>query len=280
MRTFILTYCLAIVTTIGVARAEITVPVNDEAALTFYKNSQLVVSKSTINPFELAGCLVLHKEGQVDQYLNVLPESIKKTLKPQNLTESVYRTMLTKEQAVKVGFLGMLGISTSEKTLLEVAINDRWKLEAPSFWGDNELKKIVLEVGKIYASQGYKISYNQNVQYSTLVSSEFHENSGDVKSAFSYVDGSGKRFVQSSNYSQRELISIAPLDIMPVLTAWIPSAISSSNFKINQSQIENLASNSMNNMNKAVKLNSADTTSLKAFSKQLTSTEFKAKLFK
>ncbi|MES2243731.1 MAG: hypothetical protein V4639_12730 [Pseudomonadota bacterium] len=263
---------------VGIASAEVTVPI--DAPLDFYKHSQLVISKATVNPFELAGCLVLKKDGQADQYLNVLPESIKKTLKPQNLSESVYRTMLTKEQAVKVGFLGMLGISTTEKTLLEIAINERWKLEAPSFWGDNELKKIVLEVGKIYASQGYKVSYNQNIQYSTLVTSEYQENAAEVKSAFAYVDGGGKRYVQSSNYSQKELVSISPLDIMPVLVAWNPAVVTSSAFTITKPQIENLASSAGSFTNNTIKLNSADTNELRKFSKQLTSSEFKDKLLK
>jgi hypothetical protein len=220
---------------IASAYAEVVnVPVDDKGALEFYKNSQLVISKATVNPFELAGCLVFHKDGQADQYLNILTESIKKTLKPQNLTESVYRTMLTKEQAVKVGFLGMFGISTSEKSLLEMAINDRWKMEAPSFLGDNEVKKIALEVGKIYASLGFKVSYNQNVQYSTLVTSDYQESTGDVKAAFTYVDGAGKRFAQSSNYTQRELISIAPFDITPFLAAWDPKTTSALNVKFSQ----------------------------------------------
>ncbi len=72
--------------TCRIAHAEVTVPKDDKAVLDFYTNSQLVISKATVNPFELAGCLVLKKDGQTDQYLNVLPESIKKTLKPQNLT--------------------------------------------------------------------------------------------------------------------------------------------------------------------------------------------------
>lgn len=278
MRTFILALCITCVITVGIAKAEITVPVDDKAALTFYQNSQLVISKATVNPFELAGCLVLRKVGQVDQYLNVLPESIKKTLKPQNLTESVYRTMLTKEQAVKVGFLGMLGISTSEKTLLEIAINERWKLEAPSFWGDNELRKIVLEVGKIYASQGYKVSYNQNVQYSTLVTSEFQESSAEIKAAFTYVDGSGKKFVQSSNYAQRELISVSPLDIMPILAAWNPATTASAKFEITVPQIEGVVSQAGKYSTNAIKLNTADTTVLKSFSTQITSKEFKSQL--
>lgn len=264
MHTVIWVFCIALLTTIGIARAEkITVPVDDKAALEFYKNSQLVVSKAIINPFELAGCLVLHKDGQVDQYLNVLPERIKNTLKPQNITESVYRTMLTKDQAIQVGFLAILGISVSEKTLLEIAINHRWKLEAPSFWGDNELKTIVLDVGKIYANQGYTISYNQYVQYSTLVSSEYQESTDDMKSVFSYVDGKGNRYVQSSNYSQRELISIATLDIMPVLNAWNSTTISSSNYKINQSQINNFTNKQMMYDTKYINLKSVDTSDFK-----------------
>lgn len=272
--------CAAGMAIVCVARAEVTVAVDDKAALDLYKNSQLVISKATVNPFELAGCSVLKKDSQADQYLNVLPESIKKTLKPQNLTESVYRTMLTKEQAAKVGFLGVLGILTTEKTLLEIVINDRWKLEAPSFWGDNELKKIVLEVGKIYASQGYKVSYNQNVQYSTLVTSEFQENSGEVKSAFSYVDGGGKRYVQSSNYSQKELISVSPLDIMPVLSSWNPAIVPSAAFTVTKPQIENIADNTGKFDGNIIKLNSADTNELRKFSKQITSSEFKDKLLK
>lgn len=274
-----LTILLAIfVISVTSANAEVNTPVNDEAALEWFrKNSQVVISKATVNPFELAGCLVFHKDGQVDQYLNVLTESIKKTLKPQNLIESVYRTMLTEESAARVGVLGMIGISTSQKSLLEVAINDRWKLEGPSFWGDNELKKVVFEVGKIYVSLGYKVSYNQNVQYSTLVARDFQENNGEVKSVFTYVDGNGKRFVQSSNYTQRELISIAPFDITDLLKAWNPKTIPISNFEISLHDKENLKGSYVE---KGITLESVDSVTLKGFSKQITSKEFKEKLFK
>ncbi len=188
--------------------------------------------------------------------------------------------MLTREQSARVGFLGILGISTTEKSLLEFSINDRWKLEAPSFWGDNELKKIVLEIGKIYASQGYKVSYNQNVQYSTLVTSEFQENTGEVKSAFSYVDAGGKRYVQSSNYSQKELISVSPLNIMPILDSWNPKVVASNSFDITEPQKENLTRNLGSFTSSIIKINSADTNELRKFSKELTSAEFKEKLFK
>lgn len=220
---------------------------------------------------------MLHKEGQVDQYINVLPESIKKTLKPQNLTESPYRTMLTKELAGKASFLGFLGITVSDKSLLEVSINDRWRLDGPSFWGDNELKKNVMEVGKAYASLGYRVSYNQNVQYSTLVTSEFRENSGDVKSAFSYVDASGRRFIQSSNYSQRELISIAAFDITPILNGWNPGATPAVAAKVNQAQIEDAI---VNRQSGALKLNGANVSELQGISSRISSEEFKTKIFK
>ncbi len=275
--SWLFTYCLLLVTS---ASAEVNVPVDDKAALEFYKNSQLVISKATVNPFELAGCLVFHKDGQVDQYFNILPESIKKTLKPQNLTESVYRTMLTKDQAVKVGFLGMLGISTSEKSLLEVAINDRWKMEGPSIFSDGELKKNALEVGKIYASLGYKVSYNQNVKYSTLVTSDYQESAGDIKSAFTYIDGAGKRFVQSSNYAQKELIAIAPFDITPFLATWDSKTVSAASVNFTQSQIESLTTGVDAYTDKVIKLNSVDITDLRVNSKRLTSKELKERLFK
>ena len=197
--------------------AAVEVPVDDSQAIDFYKNSQLVVSRSTINPFELAGCLVLQKEGEDDVYINVLPESIKKTLKPQNLSNQPYRTMLTESQAVKVGFLGMLGISISQESLLEISINDRWTLDGPSFWNDEELKESVLSIGRVYAAMGYHIKYNQSVKYSHLTTSNFTEQSGEITSSFTYVDAKGKRYVQSSDYAQKELIAISPFDITPLL---------------------------------------------------------------
>ena len=197
--------------------ASVKVPVDDSQAIEFYKNSQLVVSRSTVNPFELAGCLVLQKAGEDDVYINVLPESIKKTLKPQNLSNQPYRTMLTESQAVKVGFLGMLGISISQDSLLEISINDRWTLDGPSFWNDEELKESVLSIGRVYAAMGYQIKYNQSVRYSHLTTSNFTELSGEITSSFTYVDAKGKRYVQSSNYAQKELIAISPFDITPLL---------------------------------------------------------------
>ena len=259
----------------GSANADaVSVPVDDSGAISFYQHSQLVVSKATVNPFDLAGCLVLHKDGLADQYINVLPESIKKTLKPQNLTETVYRTMLTKDQAVKVGFLGMLGVEVSEKSLLEISINDRWKMEGPSFWGDSELKKTVLEVGKIYALQGYKVSYNQNVQYSILASSDFQQNDASVSSTFTYVDGSGKKYVQSSNYTQRELISIAPFDITGIVNSWGTST-NAAVFKIDKQQIEDSVKASANVKAAAIHLNAADLAPIKAELGKISPGDFK-----
>lgn len=249
-----------------------------ENALASYRHSQFVISKATVNPFELAGCMVLKKDGQTDQYINVLPESIKKTLKPQNLTDSVYRTMLSKEEAVKVGFLGLLGISSAEKSLLEISISDRWKMEGPSLWGDNELKKTVFNVGKIYADQGYEVWYNQNVQYSILSSSTFQENSGSVTSAFTYVDASGKRYVQSSNYSQKELISIAPFNLTPLLKNSSFATLASNKLAISQTTIDELSSKKYDSA--VIKLNAADTLLLKQNAKNIPSGEFKSQLFK
>lgn len=217
--------------------AAVEIPVDDSQAIEFYKNAQLVVSRSTINPFELAGCLVLQKEGEEDVYINILPESIKKTLKPQNLSSRPYRTMLTESQAIKVGFLGMLGISASQESLLEVSINDRWKLDGPSFWNDDELKESVLSIGKVYAAMGYNIKYNQSVKYSHLTTSNFTEQSEEITSAFTYVDGNGKRYVQSSDYAQKELIAISPFDITPLLAEWEPGRASPANSGISDSPI-------------------------------------------
>lgn len=268
----------AVLATPLLVSAEVTVPVNDQKALDFYKNSQLVVTKVTVNPFELAGCLVLHKDGESDQYVNLLPESIKKSLKPENLTATPYRTMLTKEQAAKVGFLGVLGIETKEKHLLEVSINDRWRLDGPSFWNDNELKKAVIEFGKVYVNLGYQVKYNQNIQYSHLITSEFEENDGNVKSTFTYVDGSGKRFVQSSNYSQRELIAISPFDITPILKAWNPQKVEATALQVSPTQIQSLKEQSVTTKATPVSLDRADLSKIKAYEKSITSKEFKAKI--
>lgn len=228
----------------NVAFSEISVPVDDSAAINFFEDSQLVVSKKTVNPYDLAGSLVLEKEGEDTMYINILPESIKKNLKPENLTGQPYRTMMTKTQAAKVGFLGFLGISTEEKSLLEVSIDHRWKLDGPSFWNNDELKQRVLSIGKIYNDMGYKIKYNKNVKYSNLTTSNFSESHSDVTSSFTYIDATGKRFVQSSNYAQKELIAISPFDITPLLVVWKPSAVSALEFKVTNREIKNLVKDS------------------------------------
>jgi len=242
----------------GQCYAAVTVPVDDSAAIEFYKNSQLVVSKATVNPFDLAGCIVLTKEGQEDTYINILPESIKKSLKPQNLSNKPYRTMLTESQAVKVGFLGVLGISTKNNSLLEIAIDDRWKLEGPSFWNNNELKESVLSIGKIYMALGYTVKYNQNVQYSNLTTSTYTESSGEVTSTFTYVDGSGKQYAQSSSYAQKELISIAPFDITPILASWQPKEKMATAFNISDATIRDLQIRSTNAMPMAIEIKQGD----------------------
>jgi hypothetical protein len=228
----------------NVAFSEISVPVDDSAAINFFEDSQLVVSKKTVNPYDLAGSLVLEKEGEDTMYINILPESIKKNLKPENLTGQPYRTMMTKTQAAKVGFLGFLGISTEEKSLLEVSIDHRWKLDGPSFWNNDELKQRVLSIGKIYNDMGYKIKYNKNVKYSNITTSNFSESHSDVTSSFTYIDATGKRFVQSSNYAQKELIAISPFDITPLLVVWKPSAVSALEFKVTNREIKNLVKDS------------------------------------
>tara|TARA_R110001583_G_scaffold11123_1_gene50931 strand:+ start:5637 stop:6506 length:870 start_codon:yes stop_codon:yes gene_type:complete len=263
MNTNTIKFCVIILTTITssalVEAAQVTVDdTAAAAAIDFYKGSQLVISKATVNPFDLAGSLVLTKEGDPDVYINVLPESIKKNLKPDNLTGSPYRSMMTETQAAKVGFLGFFGITTEKKSLLEVSIDYRWKLIGPSFWTDNELKESVLSIGKIYSSMGYTVKYNQNVEYSNLTTSAFTENADEVTSSFTYVDAGGKQFVQSSNYSQKELISISPFDITPLLASWQPQTLKASEFTITNSTIKSLVSDSKNHKVSAISLDKGD----------------------
>lgn len=279
MRFFTFVLCFSIATATGVAQAGGDIPVDYKPALDFIGKSQFVVSKATVNPFELAGCLVFRKEGKVDEYLNVLPESIKKMLKPQNLTDNVYRTMVTREQAVKVGILGFIGFSSSEKSLLEVSINERWKLEGPGFLGDEKLKELVFQIGKIYVDQGFQVLYNPTIQYSTLVTSEFQESSADVRATLTYVDGNGKKYAQSSNYTQRELISIAPFNITPLIKAWNPATTAISKLIITNPQIESMLNDrSSSQSDNVIKLNSADLSNLRQSSKQITSKEFKSRV--
>lgn len=240
MMKLLLSYAFLVLLLFNNQSFAVSVPVDDSAAINFYKNSQLVVSKSTVNPYDLAGSLVLEKEGEETIYINILPESIKKNLKPENLTGQPYRTMMTKSQAAKVGFLGFLGISTEEKSLLEVSIDHRWKLIGPSFWNNDQLKQSVLSIGKIYSAMGYRVKYNQNVEYSNLTTSTFSENNDNVTSSFTYVDASGKRFVQSSNYSQKELIAISPFDITPLLAVWRPAEVAAEDFKVTNGDIDGL----------------------------------------
>lgn len=252
------------------AFSEVSVPIDDSAAINFYKNSQLVVSKTTVNPYDLAGSLVLEKEGEDTMYINILPESIKKNLKPENLTGQPYRTMMTKSQAAKVGFLGFLGISTEEKSLLEVSIDHRWKLIGPSFWNNDQLKQSVLSIGKIYNAMGYKIKYNQSVEYSNLTTSNFSESSTDVTSSFTYVDASGKRFVQSSNYAQKELIAISPFDITPLLAVWEPAALAAVDFKVTNRDIKNLVKDSQHSFtNQPLSIKQGDLEEIKGLQKIL-----------
>lgn len=197
--------------------AQVVVPTNDATARSFYENSQLVITKQVIDATELAGCLVLRKQGEPDQYLNILPEELRKTLRPQNLSTKAYRTMLSQGEAAKVGFLGLLGVSTKKDNLLEVSITDVWRLDGPSFMSSDPVKANVLMIGKIYRDLGCSVWYNQAVQYSTLVTSQYRKNERSAALTFTYLDGDGKRYVQEESYTQKELVSIAPFDLTPLL---------------------------------------------------------------
>lgn len=192
---------------------------NDASALEFFTKSQLVFSKKIINPMDLAGCLVLSKAGVEPQYLNILSENVKKSLNAQQLTSEPFSSMLTKELAAKFNFLGFIGISSSKKLLLQTVIKDVWRLEAPQFITNVEVLSNVKQIGRLYRKLGFNVDYNQSVQYSILTYSEFQENSEDLQSAFSYFDAEGKKYVQISNYRQKELIAIAPINIDPILDA-------------------------------------------------------------
>ena len=214
-KTFVCSILLAVIC--APVRAEVVVPTNDGAARTFYENSQLVITKQVIDATELAGCLVLRKSGETDQYLNILPETLRKMLRPQNLASKAYRTMLSNGEAAKVGFLGLFGISTKKDYLLEVSITDVWRLDGPSFMSSEDVKANVLMLGKIYRDLGYSVWYNQAVQYSVLVTSQYRKNERSAALTFTYVDGDGKRYVQEESYTQKELVSIAPFDLTPLL---------------------------------------------------------------
>ena len=218
---------LALVT--AAAHAEVVVPMNDEAARQFYANSQLVITKQVVDASQLAGCLVLRKSGEADQYLNILPETVRQMLKPQNLSSKAYRTMLTQEEATKVGFLGLLGVSAKKECLLEISITDVWQLDAPTFISTDEVKGNVLLIGKIYRDMGYSVWYNQAVKYSALVTSQYRKNEKSAALTFSYVDGDGRRYVQEESYTSKELISISPFDITPLLDKLTPDPANKSN---------------------------------------------------
>jgi len=211
------------------AHAEVVVPMNDEAARQFYANSQLVITKMVVDASQLAGCLVLRKTGEADQYLNILPEAIRQTLKPQNLSSKAYRTMLSQEEAAKVGFLGLLGVSTKKECLLEISITDVWQLDGPTFIASDDVKANVLLIGKIYRDMGYTVWYNQAVKYSALVTSQYRKNEKSAALTFSYVDGEGKRYIQEESYTSKELISISPFDITPLLDKLTPDSNDKSN---------------------------------------------------
>lgn len=224
------------------AHAEVRVPENDAAAQHFYEKSQLIISKKVIDASDLAGCLILRKSGEPDQFLNILPENIRQTLKQQNLSTKPYRTMLNQQEAAKVGFLGLLGISTQQDYLLEIAINDVWRLEGPNFMNFENVKTIVLQIGKIYYDQGYTVLYNQSVQYALLVTSQYKRNESSVQGTFTYVAGDGKKYVQEETYTQKELISTAPFDISPLLVKIPGGSFNFSALKISHAETEKLRS--------------------------------------
>jgi len=210
--------CILLAFICTAAHAEVVkVPTNDETARTFYENSQLVITKQVIDATELAGCIVLRKSGENDQYLNILPEALRKALRPQNLASKAYRTMLSQGEAAKVGFLGLFGISTKKECLLEVSITDVWRLDGPSFMSSDDVKANVLLLGKIYRELGYSVWYNQAVSYAVLVTSQYKRNERSASLTFTYLDGDGKRYVQEESYTQKELVSIAPFDLTPLL---------------------------------------------------------------
>lgn len=218
----------------------------------------------------------MKKAGESDQYLNILPETIRKTLKPQNLSTKPYRTMLNQQEAAKVGFLGILGISTKQDYLLEIAISDVWRLEGPGFINFDDVKANVFQIGKIYYDNGYSVWYNQSVQYALLVTSQYKKSDASIKGTFSYVDGEGKMYVQEENYTQRELISTAPFDISPLL-ANLPTG----KVKVNALKFEADYVNAL--MKKGVPggvtdLSPASLKDLKPVSEKLDSKEFRMKI--
>jgi hypothetical protein len=256
--------------------AEVTVPENDQAAQDFYKNSQLIISKIVIDPAELAGSLVFKKAGEPDQYLNILPEGIRKTLKPQNLSTKPYRTMLNQQEAKKVGFLGLLGISTKEDFLLEISISDIWRLEGPSFLGDDEVKANALQIGKVYYDDGFSVWYNQSVQYALLVTSKYKKSDKNIQGTFTYIGGDGKRYVQEENYTQKELISTAPFNLTTILAKLPTGKLNVNALKIESADVNSLIKKGV--PSGVMDLTPATLEELKAASGKLDSKEFKLKI--
>ena len=237
---FICSILLVFIICTAVQADAVVVPTNDTAARAFYENSQLVITKQVIDATELAGCLVLRKPGEPDQYLNILPEDLRKTLRPQNLATKAYRTMLSQGEAAKVGFLGLLGIATKKDSLLEISITDVWRLDGPGFMSSNAVKSNLLTIGKVYRELGYAVWYNQAVQYSVLVTSQYRKNDRSAALTFTYLDGEGHKYVQEESYTQKELVSLAPFDLTPLLDRLLPDPNKGTALNVDPDKIMNI----------------------------------------
>ncbi len=190
-----------------------------------YMKSQLVVSRPVINATDLAGCMILHKDNEPDQYVNVLPGSVKSTLKPNPVASKPFRHFYKKEEAASAGVLKFLGISSTTSNFIDISITEQWTLDGPSLLGNPEIKNNLLEVGKYFADSGYQVFYNQSVRYAVLTTNEYTDDKKSIKAGYAFVDGNGTTYYQTSDYAQKEIISIAPLNITVQLKQWKPTQV-------------------------------------------------------
>lgn len=182
-------------------------------AIQSWLNSQLVQDQDAVNPQDLAGSIVLRKSGEKDQYLNIVPAEERSKFAPRDLNNKTFQSMVTNDNAVKLGILGFLGITIDIKSILEVVITDGWEIDGPNFVSDAAVRRNLFEIGRIYAAKGYDVLYNQNVKSSTLLATEYRQSSADAKGTFTYVDLDGTSYQEYSGANQKQLIAISPFPV-------------------------------------------------------------------
>lgn len=213
----LITVVLSTITLI-VCQAQTTTPSEMDKAENYFRNSSVVTFNEDYSPKDYIGSLIYYK-AEDEKNLRVL-----KITKPNDSTivrtpidDILYQKMHTREEVASAKFLGIFNTKVTNQHLLEVILLRDYSLEAQSFLTDLVLFQQILKFSEPLKKAGYKVEFVWKVNVNKLTSRVFKE--GSIQAGFNYqVEGSGKIYNKTEDFTKKNLITLQTIDVALFLT--------------------------------------------------------------